>query len=66
MSDVKGFVPPLAVTRILGTYSFEDGSFVSIVAGGKAPTADLIDMAETLIGLKRYELLPTPPEGDAG
>lgn len=60
------FVPPLAVTRVIGTYQFEDGSFVSICAGGQTSTADLMDMAEKIIATKRQEIAAasTPNEGD--
>lgn len=61
MSDrVQSFIPPLAVSRLLGTYSFEGGGYVAIVGDGKVPTAEMLDMAQVLIDLKRKELSTIP------
>lgn len=50
------YIPPLAVSRIIGTYHFEDGGYVAIVGDGKCSTAAMLDMAQEFITLKRAEL----------
>lgn len=42
--------------RSLCYYPFEDGSYVRLVAGGDVSTESALEMAETLIALKRREL----------
>lgn len=42
--------------RPIGRYDFEGGSYVRIVVGGDLDTESALDMAETLIKLKRQEL----------
>lgn len=43
--------------RYLARYDFEDGSFVQITVGGAVSTEAAVDMAETMLKLKREELL---------
>lgn len=43
--------------RPIGRYDFEDGSYVRIIAGGDVDTEAALDMVETLIDLKRKELV---------
>lgn len=47
--------------RFLGCYYFEDGGYVRIVAGGGVDSKIALDMAETLIALKRDELKDAKP-----
>jgi hypothetical protein len=42
--------------RPIGRYDFEGGGYVRIAAAGEHETEELLDMAETLIQLKRTEL----------
>lgn len=53
---VTAYIPPLVVSRMIGTYHFEGGGYVAIVADGDVATSDLLDMAQALIDFKREEL----------
>ena len=57
MSELKSFIPPLAVSRILATYSFEGGGYVAVVGDGKISTVEMLDMAQRLIDIKRAEIV---------
>jgi hypothetical protein len=46
--------------RSLGRYDFEGGGFVRITAGGNIDTEAALEMAETLITLKRKEIARRP------
>lgn len=55
--QVVNFVPELSTDeRPIGRYDFEGGAYVRIVVGGDMDTESVLDMAETLIDLKRKEL----------
>ena len=46
--------------RAIGEYTFEDGGVLTIKVIGPTPTAAALDMAQTLIDLKRKELEASP------
>jgi hypothetical protein len=55
--------------RSLGEYNFEDGCVQILVWGEDIATADALDMAETMIALKRKELatmLTDKPSRESG
>lgn len=52
----KDYVPPLVIDRVVATYTFEGGGFVSIVSGGKIDTSELLEMIDQLVDLKRAEM----------
>lgn len=59
--------------RPIGRYDFEGGAYVRIAASGEIDTETALDMVQTLIDLKRKELLRkkavanvAPPAGNAG
>lgn len=55
--EPTSYIPPLPVSRMIGTYHFEDGQgYVAIVADGVVPTELLVEKAQTLLDLKRSEL----------
>lgn len=61
---------PQLAGRSLGRYDFEGGGFIQILSGGEIETEAALDMAETLIRLKRAEIeslksaVTEPEEGD--
>ena len=58
MADqIKTYIPPLIVDRVLVQWSFEGGGFVAIVGSGKTPTLEMLDALQPLIDVKRKELL---------
>jgi hypothetical protein len=50
------YIPPLVVTKMIGTYHFEDGGYVAIVAAGDTPMSDIVDKARQLLLFKWEEL----------
>jgi hypothetical protein len=42
--------------RSIGRYDFEDGGYIRISVGGSTSTEEALDMAETIIDLKRKEI----------
>lgn len=59
------FVPPLAVDRVIGVYSFEGGGFIALVTAGHIPTAELLDTVEDLIAIKRAEIARDKAKAEA-
>ncbi len=50
------YIPPLIVTRYIGTYHFEGGGYVGIVGDGNQSTEEMLDLAQEIINMKRAEL----------
>jgi hypothetical protein len=46
--------------RSVFRYDWEDGGWISFAAGGNVSTEEALNMAETLIALKREEIARTP------
>jgi hypothetical protein len=47
---------PTLLERTIGRYDFEDGGYVRILAAGGLDTEAALEMAETLIAMKRAEM----------
>mgnify|MGYP001152613889 CR=1 FL=1 len=50
------FVPPLAISKVLMVYTFENSAFCALVLGGKVETEYALDKLEEMIAIKRAEL----------
>lgn len=55
-ADVQNYIPPLAVSRMIGSYHFEGGGYVAVVGDGNVPTSEIIEAVQEIIDRKRREL----------
>lgn len=56
MDEIKTYIPPLAVGRIVAMYHFEGGGFVALVSSSERETTELLDAIQRQIDLKREEI----------